>query len=221
MKLKTKPSLPELLGERAHLVVAHPGGVPVERGREVVGQHLVGVDRVDGVGELAGVVRGRRSWSPSTGCRRRAPPPATWRWRTGCRRAPGSSPRASWRARSPRSTSTPELPGLLAGRVQRRGLGERVATPRWSCARPRPLVLAERDDVGHRLAVGHQAGLALPGLDELVDDLVEGRVDGGARVVQVGLRRPRRSAAVEADLRRATRRRRRTRRRRARRAGGR
>ena len=37
-----------------------PGGVPAERRREVVGQHLVGILRVDGVGELPGVLEVRR-----------------------------------------------------------------------------------------------------------------------------------------------------------------
>ena len=62
MKLKTKPSSPSSSGNCAHLVVAHAGGVPVERRREVVGQHLVRVDGVDRLGELAGVgeVRGLR-----------------------------------------------------------------------------------------------------------------------------------------------------------------
>jgi len=45
MKLKTKPHLAELDGEGPHLLVVHPGGVPVEGGREVVGQHLPGKAR--------------------------------------------------------------------------------------------------------------------------------------------------------------------------------
>ena len=56
MKLNTKPSAASPSGKARHLRVRHPGGVPVERRREVVGEHLVGVGGVDGPGELRGVV---------------------------------------------------------------------------------------------------------------------------------------------------------------------
>ena len=49
----------DLLRERPHLVVAHTGRVPVERGRQVVGEHLVGELGVDRLGELLCLVRGR------------------------------------------------------------------------------------------------------------------------------------------------------------------
>ena len=39
-----------------HLLLAHAGGVPVERRREVVGQHLVREHRVDRLGEAARVL---------------------------------------------------------------------------------------------------------------------------------------------------------------------
>ena len=59
-EVEDEPHLAEFLGEGPHLVVRHAGGVPVERRGQVVGQHLLGVDGVDGLGELAGVreVRG-------------------------------------------------------------------------------------------------------------------------------------------------------------------
>ena len=37
-------------------VVVHTGGIPVERGRQVVGQHLVGTDSVDNGGELTALL---------------------------------------------------------------------------------------------------------------------------------------------------------------------
>ena len=83
-EVEHEAQLAQLLGEPAHLLVAHPGGVPVERGRQVVGQHLVGELGVDGVGEASGVLRGPPSSSPSTARRRRAPRPATSRWRSRC-----------------------------------------------------------------------------------------------------------------------------------------
>ena len=72
MKLKTKPSLPSSSGNALHLLVAHAGRVPVERGREVVGQHLVRVHGVDRLRELAGVVevRGLRLHPDQVGERR-------------------------------------------------------------------------------------------------------------------------------------------------------
>mmetsp|Transcript_11096 Transcript_11096/g.25582 ORF Transcript_11096/g.25582 Transcript_11096/m.25582 type:complete len:591 (-) Transcript_11096:418-2190(-) len=54
-ELPHEPALPELVGERLDLLVGHAGGVPVERGREVVREHLVGVRRVHGAGELVGL----------------------------------------------------------------------------------------------------------------------------------------------------------------------
>ena len=133
-EVEDEAQLAELLGEAAHLVVAHAGRVPVERRRQVVGEHLVGELGVDRVGELARVVRGRRSWSPSTACRRRAPRPATWRSRSRCRRGPGSSPRASWRARSP--TSTVRRPA--------RGPSSRASWNEALAAKLQPLVGAHR-----------------------------------------------------------------------------
>ena len=106
-EVEDEAHLADLLGEPAHLVVAHAGGVPVERGGEVVGQHLVGVDGVDRVGELLGRRRDPRSSSPSRGCRRTAPRQAIWRSHTGCRRGSGSNPPASSPARSPTPTSAP------------------------------------------------------------------------------------------------------------------
>ena len=54
-EVEDEPHLAEFLWERPHLVVGHAGGVPVERGGQVVGQHLLGVHGVDRVGELLGV----------------------------------------------------------------------------------------------------------------------------------------------------------------------
>ena len=41
-EVEDEPELAELFGEPLHLLVAHAGRVPVERRRQVVGQHLVG-----------------------------------------------------------------------------------------------------------------------------------------------------------------------------------
>ena len=40
-EVEHEPQLPELHGELAHLVVAQPGRIPVERRRQVVGEHLL------------------------------------------------------------------------------------------------------------------------------------------------------------------------------------
>ena len=54
-EVEDEPQLAQLGREPAHLLVGHPGGVPVERRRQVVGQHLVGVHGVDRFGEGPGV----------------------------------------------------------------------------------------------------------------------------------------------------------------------
>jgi len=43
--------LRKALGESPHLIIGHPRGIPVERGRQVVGQHFSRIDRVNGLGK--------------------------------------------------------------------------------------------------------------------------------------------------------------------------
>ncbi len=130
-EVEDEAHLPELGRELAHLVVAHPGGVPVERGREVVGQHLVREDGVDGVGELPGVgeVGGLGLHPEQVGEGRRgerlgdrvvdaAADLVVAVRRLGVLGVPGDV--------------EPHLRRLRAGVVPRRGRGERAATPRWS-----------------------------------------------------------------------------------------
>ena len=172
-EVEDEAELAQLLRELAHLVVGHPGGVPVERRRQVVGEHLVRVHRVDRLGELASFLEvGRLGLHPEQvgeRCRRQA----TWRSRTGRRRGSGSSPRASWRASRFPDRVDAKLARLLAQRVPRRRLGELVPLLHRQLD-VHALVLAEHDQIGHRLAERLQAGLALPGLDELVGDLRRG-----------------------------------------------
>ena len=101
-EVEHEAELPELLGELPHLVVAQPGGVPVERRRQVVGEHLVRDTRRGSPRRIGGRPRGRPSSSPSTAGRRTARRRVTWRSRSRSRPGPGSSPRASWAAPDPR-----------------------------------------------------------------------------------------------------------------------
>ena len=71
-EVEDEAELPELLREAPHLVVRQPGGVPVERGRQVVGQHLVGILGMDRLGESPGIleIRGLRLHPQQVGERR-------------------------------------------------------------------------------------------------------------------------------------------------------
>ena len=216
-EVEDEPHRAELLGEPPHLVVAHAGRVPVERRREVVGQHHVGELGVDRLGELPGLGQIRGSRSPSRGCRRTAPRPATWRSRTECRRALGSSLRVSWRARSPRrSARRARVPSRARRRTTR---GRRsAATRRRDSSSALSFTGPEGEHLRHRLPVGLETGLRLPALDQPRLDAVEDGVEPVAR------RRPSASPAPHATsdaspCARATRQRRRTPRPRARRAG--
>src|SRR5206468_7258472 len=55
-EVEHEAQLAEFLGKAAHFLVAHAGGVPTERRREVVGEHLVGKLRVNRLAELARVI---------------------------------------------------------------------------------------------------------------------------------------------------------------------
>src|SRR4029077_14958070 len=54
-KVEDEAQLAEFLGKASHFLVAHAGGVPTERRREVIGEHLVGKLRVNRLGEVARV----------------------------------------------------------------------------------------------------------------------------------------------------------------------
>src|SRR6266480_3383395 len=55
-EVEYEAQLAEFLGKASHFLVAHAGGVPIERRREVVGEHLVWKLRVNCLGELARVI---------------------------------------------------------------------------------------------------------------------------------------------------------------------
>ena len=54
-ELPAEAELGKVPDEGFHLSVSHAGGVPVERGAQVVGQHLVGHRTADLLGELSGL----------------------------------------------------------------------------------------------------------------------------------------------------------------------
>ena len=136
-EVEDEAHLADFLGEGPHLVVGHAGGVPVERRREVVGQHLVGVDARGSRRRTAGRRRGRRSWSPSRGCRRTALRQAISRSHTGCRRGPGSSLPGSSPARSPSRRRHP-VPWPSRGPRTATRARRTCASRRRSCPAVRP-----------------------------------------------------------------------------------
>ena len=183
-EVEDEAHLAQLLGEALHLVVAHSGRVPVEGRRQVVGQHLVREHGVDRIGELAGVVEVRRlGFHPQeVGEGRRAE-----RLRDGVGNAAADLVVA---LRGLRVLAVPddldaERPGLLLGRPQRGALGE---APPQRGAHLERLALAgsELEHLGHRLAVGLEAGLLLPGLEKARCDGVERVVGGEALLLVAG-----------------------------------
>ena len=216
-EVEDEAHLAELLGEAPHLLVAHPGRVPVEGRRQVVGQHLLRELGVDRIGELAGLVeiRGLGLHPEDVGKRRRgerlgdgvgdaAAHLVVALGGLGVLAVPDDrGRRAPWPSPRPRRARR-----AAAKRRHSRGAHlERLA-----------LAGAELENLGDRLAVGLEAGLRPPRLR--------------ASATRPCRTRRRRSSAAAGSLRRSRRpwrrgpcarascRRPRTPRRRARRAGG-
>ena len=106
-EVEDEAELAQFFGKALHLFVGHARGVPVERWRQVVGQHLVGELGMNRFGEFLRFVRDPRSRFPSTEYPRMARRPETSRWRTRDRPAPGNSLRESSRVRNPRQHRLP------------------------------------------------------------------------------------------------------------------
>ncbi len=174
-EVEDEAQLAEFLGEASHFLVGHAGGVPTERRREVVGEHLVGELGVDRLGELARVIEvgglglhpeqvgeGRRRKRLGDGVRNAAAHLVVPLGRLG-------------RLAVPVHVDA-EFARLLAGGVERGARGE--APPvvdayldRFTFAGP------EFDHFGNRLAEGFQSGLVLPRVEETSGDRVEHRVE--------------------------------------------
>ena len=170
-EVEDEAQLAQLLGELAHLLVAHAGGVPVERRRQVVGQHLVGELGVDGVGEALGVgqVGGLGLHPQDVG-----------EGRGGQRLGDGVVDAALDLVVALGRLADLAVPddvdahgaGPRAGGVEGGGAGEgQPLLGRQLEALA--LAAAELDDVGHRLGVALEVGLRLPGLQVAGVDLVE------------------------------------------------
>src|SRR5690554_5414953 len=173
-EVEDEADLPDGLRELAHLIIRHPGRIPVEGGREVIGEHLLGVDRVDRVGELLGllVVGGLRLHPDDVAEGRRRE-----RLRDGVIDAAANLIVAFRRARkivAPRDVDAERL-GLLTHRDERGVLRELAPLVR-AHRRRLTLVGAELDDRKDRLTIGLEAGLFLPKLSvaglELVVELL-------------------------------------------------
>ena len=182
-EVEDEAHLAELFGEGPHLVVGHAGGVPVERRREVVREHLVGVHGVDGLGELSGVGEvGRLGLHPEeVGERRRG---KRFRDRIGYAAA---DLEVAFRRFGPLAVPSgvgAQLPRLFPRGVERRTLGELPPFGGAHAARF-TLALGEFEQIRDGLAERHQPGVVLPGVDELRLDLVEDGVDRNLRVVRV------------------------------------
>ena len=170
-EVEDEAHLGELFGEGPHLVVAHPGGVPVERRGEVVGQHLVGELRMDRVGELPGIgeIRGLRLHPEQIGERRSSQ-------RLGDRVRDAAAELVVTFGR-PRPLAVPsgvgaQLPRLLPGVIKWRAFGE-LPPLRGAHVGRFALVLAEFEQLRHGRAVGLQPGVCLPGSDKARLDIVE------------------------------------------------
>ena len=102
--------------------------------------------------------RCRPSWSPSIGCRQRARPPATWRWRSRFRPGCDRSLREFWAARNPRSRECPWNEHALGLRSEKRG-SRKPAIPPRSCRRDSLRRCGTR---APRLRRGHRSSCQLP-----------------------------------------------------------
>ena len=137
MKLKTNPSFPSSIRELAHLVVAQSGRIPVERRRQVVGEHLVRVLVVDRLGESLSVleVGGLRLHPQQVGERRGSEglgdgvvdPAPDLVVALGCLRE----------LRIPDHVDAERIRAAHGLRRRRRG-AQTCAIPRWSCRPARP-----------------------------------------------------------------------------------
>src|SRR5690554_1490999 len=176
-EVEDEADLPDGLRELAHLIIRHPGRIPVEGGREVIGEHLLGVDRVDRVGELLGllVVGGLRLHPDDVAEGRRRE-----RFHDRIIDAAADLIIALGRAGeivAPRDVDAERF-RLLAHRRERGRLRE--LTPLIGAHRGRlALVGAELDDREDRLTVGLEASLFLPKLSvarlEIVVELLGDR----------------------------------------------
>ena len=176
-EVEDEAHLAEFLGEGPHLLVGHAGGVPVERRGQVVGQHLVRVHRMDGLGELPGVGQvGGLGLHPQQVRERCCGKGFRDRVRDAAAHLVVAL-RGLGPARSPTVRRHRVLRAFALRGVQRGGLGE--LQPLGGLHRQGfALALLEPQHLGDGVAVGVQAGVVLPGVDELRLDLVEQRVQG-------------------------------------------
>jgi hypothetical protein len=182
-EVEHEAELAQLLGEAPHLLVAHARRVPVERRREIVGEHLVRELRVDRLGEDARR-GGRPSSSPSRGCRRTE--------RRGERLGDRVVDAAAHLVVAVRRLGVLAVPDDVTPisrafswpRRTRRACGEREPLL-LGHRKLHPLADPEAHHVGDRLAVRLHVGLRLPEIDERLKTLSSASVDG-QRVRLVG-----------------------------------
>ena len=123
-EVEDEAELAQLFGETLHLVVGHARGIPVERGRKIVGEHFIRENGVNRFGKLACFGEIRLCWSPSREYPQTERPRGTSRSRNRFRPGPDNSRREFLQVRDPTRHQCRAMRALARADGPRGALGE-------------------------------------------------------------------------------------------------